>query len=102
MPKAVSRGKAKNGIVSYDVDTLANRFATLYPELKDDIRLNIATYGEFLPETFFMEKGNAKVLDIIKTALLLSKKSFSKTSAIFLRTAQTKFRILSLLQFSAK
>ena len=57
MPKAVSRGKAKNGIVSYDVDTLANRFATLYPELKDDIRLNIATYGEFLPETFFMEKG---------------------------------------------
>ena len=78
MPKAVSRGKAKNGIVSYDVDTLANRFATLYPELKDDIRLNIATYGEFLPETFFMEKGNAKVLDIIKNGTAAEQKKLFK------------------------
>ena len=29
MPKAVSRTKAKNGVVSYDTDSLANRFATL-------------------------------------------------------------------------
>ena len=78
MPKAVSRGKAKNGIVSYDVDTLANRFATLYPELKDDIRLNIATYGEFLPETFFMEMGNAKVLDIIKNGTAAEQKKLFK------------------------
>lgn len=78
MPKAVSRGKAKNGIVSYDVDTLANRFATLYPELKDDIKLNIATYGEFLPETFFMEKGNAKVLDIIKNGTAAEQKKLFK------------------------
>ena len=66
MPKAVSRTKAKNGSISYDVDSLANRFGALYPEYKDEIKLNIATYGEFLPETFFIEHGNEKVLGIIK------------------------------------
>ena len=66
MPKAVSRTKAKNGSISYDVDSLANRFGALYPEFKDEIKMNIAQYGEFLPETFFTEHGNAKVLDIIK------------------------------------
>jgi hypothetical protein len=66
MPKAVSRTKAKNGSISYDVDSLANRFGALYPEFKDEIKMNIAQYGEFLPETFFIEHGNAKVLDIIK------------------------------------
>lgn len=66
MPKAVSRTKAKNGIISYDCDSLANRFGTLYPELKDDIKRNMVTYGEFLPETFFTKIGTAKVLDVIK------------------------------------
>lgn len=65
MPKAVSRTKAKNGVISYDSDSLANRFGTLYPEMKEDIKANIAKYGEFLPETFFLEHGTAKVLDII-------------------------------------
>ena len=36
MPKAVSRSKAKNGVVSYDVDSLANRFGVLYPDMKDE------------------------------------------------------------------
>lgn len=66
MPKAVSRTKAKNGIVSYDVDSLANRFGTLYPELKDEIKRNIAKYDEFLPETFFTEVGTEKVLNVIR------------------------------------
>ena len=66
MPKAVSRSKAKSGSVNYDTDSLANRFGVLYPEFKDDIKRNIAKYGEFLPETFFTEIGNAKVLDVIK------------------------------------
>lgn len=66
MPKAVSRTKAKNGIVSYDVDSLANRFGTLYPEFKDEIKRNIAKYDEFLPETFFTEVGTEKVLDVIR------------------------------------
>lgn len=66
MPKAVSRTKAKNGITSYDTDSLANRFGTLYPEFKDEIKKNIVKYDEFLPETFFIEHGTAKVLDVIK------------------------------------
>lgn len=65
MPKAVSRTKAKNGVISYDTDSLANRFGTLFPEMKDKIKENIVKYGEFLPETFFTEIGTAKVIDVI-------------------------------------
>lgn len=65
MPKAVSKAKAKNGMISYDVNSLANRFGTLYPEFKDEIKRNIVQYDEFLPETFFKEYGTPKVLDVI-------------------------------------
>lgn len=65
MPKAVSRTKAKNGMISYDKDSLANRFGTLYPDLKNAIKENIVQYGEFLPETFFMQTGTSRVLDVI-------------------------------------
>lgn len=66
MPKAVSRAKAKSGSMSYDTNSLANKFGVLYPETKDEIKRNIAEYGEFLPETFFMEFGTPIVLDVIK------------------------------------
>lgn len=65
MPKAVSRTKAKNGIISYDTDSLANRFGTLYPDMKELIKANIVQYGEFLPETFFIESGAQRVIDVI-------------------------------------
>ena len=78
MPKGVSRGQAKSGIVSYDTDSLANRFGTLYPDLKDDIRRNIAEYGEFLPETFFTEIGNERVLDVIKNGTEADQKKLFK------------------------
>ena len=78
MPKAVSRTKAKNGSISYDVDSLANRFGALYPEYKDEIKMNIAKYGEFLPETFFTEHGNEKVLDIIKNGTAAEQKKLFK------------------------
>ena len=78
MPKAVSRTKAKNGIISYYTDSLANRFGTLYPEFKDEIKRNIAEYGEFLPETFFVEHGNAKVLDVIKNGTKAEQKKLFK------------------------
>ena len=78
MPKAVSRTKAKNGIISYDTDSLANRFGTRDPELKDEIKRNIAEYGEFLPETFFVEHGNAKVLDVIKNGTKAEQKKLFK------------------------
>lgn len=66
MPKAVSRTKAKNGAINYDTDSLANRFGVLFPDLKDEIKRNIAAYGEFLPETFFMEYGTPRVLDVLR------------------------------------
>lgn len=66
MPKAVSRTKAKNGSINYDTDSLANRFGVLFPDLKDEIKRNIAAYGEFLPETFFMEYGTPRVLDVLR------------------------------------
>lgn len=78
MPKAVSRTKAKNGIISYDTDSLANRFGTLYPEYKEYIKANIAAYGEFLPEDFFMNYGTAKVLDVIKNGTKAEQKKLFK------------------------
>ncbi len=78
MPKAVSRGKAKSGAISYDVDSLANRFAVLFPEMKNEIKQNIADYGEFLPETFFTEHGNARVLDVIKNGSEAEQKKLFK------------------------
>lgn len=78
MPKAVSRTKAKNGLISYDVDSLANRFGALYPEFKDEIKSNVLAYGEFLPEDFFQNHGNAKVLDVIKNGPASERKRLFK------------------------
>lgn len=78
MPKAVSRSKAKNGIISYDTDSLANRFGVLYPDMKDSIKENISKYGEFLPETFFMEIGTARVLDVIANGTEAEQKKLFK------------------------
>ena len=78
MPKSVSRTKAKKGTISYDVDSLANRFGTLYPETKNDIKQNIVDYGEFLPETFFREHGNAKVYDVIQNGTEAEQKKLFK------------------------
>lgn len=78
MPKAVSRTKAKNGVVSYDTDSLANRFGTLYPDMKDAIKANIAKHGEFLPETFFIQTGTARVMDIIANGTETEQKKLFK------------------------
>ena len=78
MPKAVSRSKAKNGTVNYDVDSLANRFGTLYPEYKNAIKENIIAYGTFLPETFFTEHGNAKVMSVIANGTEAERKKLFK------------------------
>lgn len=78
MPKAVSRTKAKNGVISYDADSLANRFGALYPEFKNDIKKNIVTYGEFLPETFFTEIGTPFIINIIKNGSEAERKRLFK------------------------
>lgn len=78
MPKAVSRSKAKNGVISYDVDSLANRFGVLYPDLKDAVKKNISDYGEFLPETFFTEVGTPRVLEVIRNGSETERKKLFK------------------------
>lgn len=84
MPKAVSRSKAKNGVISYDTDSLANRFGALYPEYKDAVKQNISDYGEFLPETFFKEIGTPKIIDVIKNGTEAEqKKLFKMLSEIY-------------------
>lgn len=78
MPKSVSRTKAKNGIISYDADSLANRFGALYPEFKDIIKANVVEYGDFLPEEFFVNYGTPKVLDVIKNGTKAEQKKLFK------------------------
>lgn len=68
MPTPVSRSAAKNGTQSYDANTLANRLAGMYPQLKEPYRANFEKYGDFLAEEFFMEYGNACVIDTIRRA----------------------------------
>ena len=66
MPTPVSRTQAKSGALSYDANTLGSRFTTIYPELRDEYKSNLETYGEFLAEDFFINHGNAIVLRTIK------------------------------------
>ena len=66
MPTPVSRTQAKSGALSYDANTLGSRFTTIYPELRDEYKLNLETYGEFLAEDFFINHGNAIVLKTIE------------------------------------
>lgn len=66
LPTPVSKSAAKSGALAYDPNTLANRFTTIFPELREEYRLNIERYGEFLPEDFFLNYGNAKVIETIR------------------------------------
>ncbi len=66
IPTPVSKAQAKSGAVSYDPNTLASRFTAIYPELREAYKENCEKYGRFLPEDFFLNYGNAKVLDVIR------------------------------------
>lgn len=66
LPTPVSKAAAKSGAVSYDPNTLANRFTTVYPELREEYKANCEKYGQFLPEDFFMNHGNKVVIETIK------------------------------------
>ena len=66
LPTPVSRTQAKNGTLAYDANTLGDRFTKLYPELRDEYKKNIEAYDEFLAEDFFVNHGNALVLETIK------------------------------------
>lgn len=66
MPVPVSKAQVKSGESSYDALTLANRILSIYPELKDEYKRNHETYGEFLPEDFFVNHANAYILQTIE------------------------------------
>lgn len=62
----VSRSAAKSGALAYDPITLATKLSGIYPELKELISENIATYGEFLCEEFFVSHANKFVENTIR------------------------------------
>jgi hypothetical protein len=66
LPTPVSRTQAKSGALAYDANTLGSRFTTIYPELRDEYKINLDTYGEFLAEDFFVNHGNKKVIETIR------------------------------------
>lgn len=66
LPPPVSKAAAKSGAVSYDPNTLANRFTAIYPELREEYKANCEKYGQFLPEDFFVNHGTPVVLATIK------------------------------------
>lgn len=62
----VSRSAVKSGALSYDPATLAIRLATLFPELKEEYKIHLGTYDEFLCEDFFVNNVNPRVFATIK------------------------------------
>lgn len=66
LPAPVSKAAAKSGAASYDPNTLANRFTTIYPELREEYKANCEKYGEFLFEDFFMNHGTPAVMQTLK------------------------------------
>ena len=66
-PATVSKAAAKSGAMAYDPITLATKFAGMFPSLKDDIKDNINTNGEFLFEDFFVNHANQYIMDVIRS-----------------------------------
>lgn len=66
LPTPVSKAAAKSGALSYDANTLANRFTAIYPELREEYKKNVDTYGEFLAEDFFNSYGTKIIIDTIR------------------------------------
>lgn len=66
LPTPVSKAQAKSGSLSYDPNTLANRFTAIYPQLREAYKENCEKYGQFLSEDFFINYGAPLVVEIIK------------------------------------
>lgn len=66
LPATVSKAAVKGGSMSYDPATLAARVVLIYPELKNALKENYSTYGEFLPEDFFVAHANEYIMATIR------------------------------------
>lgn len=67
MPQTVSKAAAKSGQSVFDAKTLATRFAVMFPQFKEDVKENVAAYGDFFPETFFSKIAAPHVLQVIRS-----------------------------------
>lgn len=65
--QTVSKAAARSGALAYDPVTLATKLAALYPEIKENIKINIDTYGEFLCEDYFMTYVAPRALQTIRS-----------------------------------
>ncbi len=66
LPTPVSKAQAKSGSLSYDPNTLANRFTSIFPQLREEYKANCEKYGMFLSEEFFINYGAPLVVEVIK------------------------------------
>lgn len=67
--QTVSRASARSGALAYDPITLASKLAAMFPYLnylKDEIKINVDTWGEFLCEDFFVNHANPEIMRIIR------------------------------------
>lgn len=65
-PATVSKSAVRGGM-SYDANTLASKIVGMYPELKEEYKANYERYGEFLAEDFFVNHGNEKIMETIRS-----------------------------------
>ena len=56
----------RKAALAYDPNTLASRFTTMYPELREMYKANIEKYGDFLAEKFFREYGTPAAMQTIR------------------------------------
>lgn len=84
LPPPVSKAAAKNGNSFYDPNTLANRYTVFYPELRDEYKRNIESYGEFLADEFFRQYGSYAVSTIRQNDKQQMKKLFNMMNEIYL------------------
>ena len=64
-PQTVSKAAVKAGSF-YDPNTLASKLCLVFPELREPYKANIAAYGEFLAEEFFVTYGTPRVIAAIQ------------------------------------
>ena len=65
-PRPFLNPQRKSGALAYDPNTLASRFTTMYPELREMYKANIEKYGDFLAEEFFREYGTPAAMQTIR------------------------------------
>lgn len=63
--QTVSKKAAASGAMSYDPITLASKLTGMFPALKDELKNNVDTYGEFLCEDFFVNHANSEIMYVL-------------------------------------